>query len=147
MTGVARGGLVERLALMNGCLATVPFRRFVALAAAAGFEAVSCWPNVWRHARRKDGLDLAGMRMLLQDNGLVLTDCDGCREWVGSALGTAATAIDADRHEMFEVCSALGGTTITAVHDTGDGLDLDRDAAALARLCDDAAEHGLRVAL
>ncbi|WP_433602308.1 sugar phosphate isomerase/epimerase family protein [Nocardia sp. CA-135953] len=125
----------------------MPFRRFVTIAAAAGFEAVSCWPNVWRHARRKDGLDLVGMRMLLEDNGLVLTDCDGCREWVGGTLGSGATAIDADRHELFEVCSALGGTTIAAVHDTSDRLDLDRDAAAFARLCDDAAEHGLRVAL
>ncbi|MBY8862867.1 sugar phosphate isomerase/epimerase [Nocardia sp. CA2R105] len=117
------------------------------MAAAAGFDAVSCWPNVWRHARLRDGLALADMRMILEDNGLVLTDCDGCREWVGNRLGSGATVIEADRHELFEVCSALGGTTITAVHDTEDGVDLDRDAGAFAQLCDDAAEYGLRVAL
>lgn len=139
--------LVERLTLMNGCVHRLPFREMVGVAATAGFDAVSCWPNVWRHALRKGGLDLTGMRSLLDDHGVVLTDCDYCTDWVPAAPSAETPGVAAGRHELFEVCSALGGSTVTAVHDVAGGLVLDRDAEGFAGLCDDAAEHGLRVAL
>jgi sugar phosphate isomerase/epimerase len=49
--------------------------------------------------------------------------------------------------EAFEVARALGARTLDTAHAVGGELDLVRDAAAFAQLCDDAAEHGLRVAL
>lgn len=139
-------GFGERLTLMNGCVPTIPFREFVGLAARTGYQSISLWPNVWRHACRREGLGLADLRSMLTDHDLTLTDVEICREWTGRAPGPSGGP-QADREELFKVCVALGGTTITAVHDTADGVVLDRDATAFAQLCDDAADHGIRVAL
>ena len=112
---------------------------------------MSIWPNIWRHAQVKDGLSLADMRVMLDDNGLVLTDVDGFRDW------TPPPRIGPDRfgpirggpsrQECFDVCAALGGTTIVVVHFSDPPIQFDRDIAAFAQLCDDAAAYGLRVAL
>jgi sugar phosphate isomerase/epimerase len=141
--------LVDRLTFMNGCMVRVPFRDLVPAVAAAGFEALTIWPNVWRHALGRDGFDLAGMKALLDDHGVVLTDVEVSRDWVPRSGddATGPTGMAGERQEFFAVCSALGGSTVVAVHDAPSGLVLDRDAEAFAGLCDDAAEHGLRVAL
>jgi sugar phosphate isomerase/epimerase len=136
---------------MAGCLARTPFRVQVAAAAAAGFDSITTWPNIWRHALRRDSLTLGGMRAMLDERGLRLTDVDGCSDWV--PVPSAPDRLSGPmrqrvpREELFEVCAALGGTTVVAVHLTDAGLDLGRDTEGFARLCDDAADHGLRVAL
>jgi len=136
---------------MAGCLARTPFRVQAAAAAAVGFASITIWPNIWRHARRRDSLTLAGMRAILDDRGLTLTDADGCSDWVpvpsepGRTPGPMRRRVP--REEFFEVCVALGGTTVVAVHLTDAGLDLGRDTEGFAVLCDEAACHGLRVAL
>jgi len=136
---------------MAGCLARTPFRAQVPAAAAAGFDSITIWPNIWRHARRRDALTLSDMRAILDDAGLVLTDVDACFDWVpaaaaeGSLRGPMRRRIP--RAEFFEVCVALGGSTVVAVHLTDAGLELGRDTEGFAALCDEAAEHGLRVAL
>lgn len=143
--------LANPLTFMAGCLARTPFRQQVEAAAQAGFGALTLWPNTWRHALRKDGLSLAGMRDMLRDHGLRLTDADACRDWVpdfadpGKVFGPIRTLVP--RHDFFEVINALGGTGVVAVHITDAPLHWDRDVAAFARLCDDAGAHGLRVSL
>ncbi len=143
--------IAERMTFMSGSLARTPFRHQVAAAAAAGFDSVTIWPNVWRHAQRRDGLSLADMRAMLDHHGLVLTDADPCMDWVPPASSADAVRgplrTRTPRAEFFEVCAALGGTTIVATHMTDAPLEADRDIEAFARLCDDAGEHGLRIAL
>jgi sugar phosphate isomerase/epimerase len=140
-----------RVTFMAGSLARTPFRTQVAAAAAAGFDSITIWPNIWRHAQRRDSLALADMRALLDDAGLTLTDADACFDWVPPAttpegvLGPMRRRVA--RQEFFEVTTALGGSTVVATHLTDAGLIFDRDTAGFAALCDDAAEHGLRVAL
>jgi sugar phosphate isomerase/epimerase len=134
------------ITFMAGCMPRVPLREQVAVVAQAGFEAVSCWPNIWRHALRKDGLTLSDMRSLLDDHGLRLTVCEACQDWVPGPTA-AVPGGAAGREEMFEVCAALGGTAVTAVHPDPAALVFDRDVEGFAQLCDDAAEHGLHVAL
>lgn len=137
-----------RLTFMAGCLARTPFPEQVAVAAGAGFDSITCWPNVWRHAERKLGMGLGEMRAVLDDHGLALTDVDGCNDWVPDRGSIpAGPTMRCDRQEYFEVCELLGGSTLVAVHRAGVAVDLGRDVPAFARLCDDAAEHGLRVAL
>jgi sugar phosphate isomerase/epimerase len=139
------------LTFMAGCLPRTPFRTQVVAASAAGFDSITIWPNIWRHARRRDSLTLAGMRAMLDDAGLKLTDVDACFDWVPNAStpgvlhGPMRRRIP--RQEFFEVAVALGGTTVVAVHLTDAGLVPDRDLEGFAALCDDAAGHGLRVAL
>lgn len=144
-------GLVGQFTFFAGCLARTPFRDQVRAASAAGFDSISIWPNIWRHAMRRDGLSLADMRAMLDDHGLRLTDVDAYRDWApppsagGAALGPIRNGIPLD--ECLDVCAALGGTTIVAVHLTDAALDLGRDTEAFARLCDRAAGYGIRVGL
>jgi len=142
---------VKPLTFYAGSLPRTPFAELVPAAAAAGFGAITLWPNVWRHALTKGGFTLATMRTLLQDHGLVLTDVDACRDWI-PAPTTDATGLGPQRSliprsEFFDVCIALGGTTVIAVHVSDAALVLERETESFARLCDDAARHGLRVAL
>lgn len=143
--------IAKQLTFLAGCLPRTPFRTQVEAAAQAGFDSISIWPNVWRHATNKDGLTLADMRALLRDNGLALTDGDACRDWAplpsrdSAAFGPMRSNIP--RREFFEVISALGGTTVAAVHLTDAALDLDRDCESFSELCNDASEYGLRIAL
>lgn len=137
------------LTLMAGSMPLTPFRDQVAAAAAAGFKAVTLWPNVWRHAQKKDGLSLAGMRAQLDDHGLVATDVDSLMDWAAPAGHGAIGRLPAgtSRWEAFDVATALGARTVIAVHTIGGELVPERDVEAFARLCDDAAERGLRVAV
>ena len=143
--------MVSQVTFMAGCLARTPFGVQVPAVSAAGFDSITIWPNIWRHARRRDALTLADMRAMLGDAGLVLTDVDACFDWVPAPQAGASVRGPmrrrVPREEFFEVCTALGGTTVVAVHLTDAGLDLGRDVEGFAALCDDAAEHGLRVAL
>lgn len=138
-----------RPTFMAGCLARTPFRELVPAAASAGFASLTIWPNIWRHALHRDSLTLAGMRAMLGDAGLTLTDVDACFDWVppSPAPGPGPMRRRVAREEFFDVCVALGGTTVVAVHQTDAGLDIHRDVAGFAALCDDAAARGLRVAL
>jgi sugar phosphate isomerase/epimerase len=140
---------VDLVTLMAGSLPRTPFRDQVVAAAGAGFKALTCWPNVWRHAQRKDGLTLAAMRTLLDDHGLVLTDVDSVSDWATSGGDVAGGRLPsgASRWEAFDVAAGLGATTVVAVHAVGAALLPDPDVEAFVRLCDDAAERGLRVAL
>ena len=143
--------LAERGTFMNGCLPTVPFRALVDAVRHAGFDSLSLWPNVWRHALAREGLSLAEMRAMLDDQGLRVTDLDGCRDWLppddpGARL-RSPTSRRIPRGEYAEVGRALGATTVVAVPVSTRPLDHNREADALAQLCVDFAEHGLRVAL
>jgi len=143
--------IVQHLTFMAGSLARTPFPDQVRAAAQAGFEAITIWPNIWRHARDKLGLSFADMRAMIRDHGLTLTDTDALREWVppprahSAAFGPIKGGIS--REDFFAASVALGATTVIAVHITDVPLNLDRDTEGFARLCDDAAKHGLRIAL
>ncbi len=135
------------ITFMAGSLARTSFRQQVTATASAGFQAITCWPNIWRHATRKDGLDLRGMRQLLDDAGLRLTDVDACQDWAVAPVIDSPLPAPAPRTEFFEVCNALGGTTIVAAHPPGSGTVSEADIEGFASLCDDADTEGLRVAL
>jgi sugar phosphate isomerase/epimerase len=140
--------IVKQLTFMAGCLARTPFRQQVVAASTAGFDSMTSWPNIWRHAQRRDGLTLAEMRTMLDDHGLVLTDVDGCTDWVpvgeGGPVGPMSKVTP--RQDFFEACAALGGSTVVAVH-PGGAFVRDREVDGFATLCDDAAAFELRVAL
>ncbi len=142
--------IVSRSTFMAGSLPRTPFTRVVKAAAEAGYDSITIWPNVWRHAQRHEGLTLPAMRRVLEDHGLVLTDVDAYRGWVPAPAGATShigpMKKEVSRSEFFDVCAALGGNTMIAVHMAGVPVDLDRDIPAFAQLCDDAAKYGIRVA-
>ena len=131
---------------MAGSLARTPFREQVAAAATAGFGGITCWPNIWRHAQRRDQLTVADMRRMLDDAGLVPTDVDACSDWAAPAAVDVPLP-SAPRAEFFDVGARLGATTVVATHTIGAESVTEREVAGFAELCDAAAEHGLRIAL
>src|SRR5262249_55827502 len=83
------------------------------------------------------------------DHGLVITEVEAVGDW----LAPEADDVDArvrsvvyPAEELLDITAELGAATVTAVH-PGPPRPLDESAAAFARLCDAAAERGLRVAL
>lgn len=137
------------LTLMGGCLGRKTFREQVEAARIAGFQAVSLWPNVWRYALRKEGLSLRDMRKLLDDNGIALTDIEGCRDWARRSQGDAgiSTKHGFSRDDYLEACAELGARNVGAVYLKDAPFDLPRLGDAFAALCEDAAAYGLGVAL
>jgi len=133
------------LTLMAASLPRTPLRELIPSAAAAGFDALTLWPNAWRHAIRRDGLSLTDLRGLLDEHGIAVTDVESVDDWRPATSGAGFPSTG--RAEALEVAVALGARTLTTAHAAGGELVLDRDAMAFAALCDDAAEHGLRVAL
>jgi sugar phosphate isomerase/epimerase len=144
-------GLIGKRTFMAGCLARTPFRQQVAAAASAGFEAITIWPNIWRHAMTKDRLSLSDMRATLDDYGLVLRDADAYRDWgpprtsESGVLGPMKRGFPLD--ECLDTLAALGGRTLVAVHLTDAPLNMDRDVAEFAQICDRAADRGLQVGI
>lgn len=136
--------LASELCFCAGSLPTRPFAELVQGAAKAGFDSMTLWPNIWRHALKKGGFTLASMKRCLDDHGVRLSGVEHLASWVpGSVAEPKAPA----REELFEVCAALGGRIVSASHNPPATVERARDAGAFARLCDAAAAHGLSIAL
>jgi sugar phosphate isomerase/epimerase len=137
--------------LFAGCLPATGFRDYVDAASTAGFDAISIWPLVYRRAQSREGLDPPTMRRLVEDAGLRVTDVDACGDWLPPA--TSSDDLPPmfrsiwSRFDFFDAAEAMGAGTVVAAALTPDVPTHDAAVAGFARLCDDAAERGLRVAL
>ena len=141
---------VTELTLYAGCMPGRPFRDYVHAAAGAGFTAITMWPNIWFRAQRREGLTPREMKLLADDHGVRITDLDPLGDWLPTpSAGTAPGPMrnEMTRHDYFEFAAALGASTIIAVDLVGAPVDVDAAAAGFASLCQDAGQHGLRVAL
>ena len=144
--------VADELVLYAGCLPATPFREYVDAAASAGFDAITIWPLMYQRALSREGLDAATMRRLVEDSGLRIADLDPCGVWLpeppaGDADGPAMFRSRWQRHQFFEAAEALGVSCLTAVELAGVAVEHEVAVAGFAALCDDAAEHGLVVAL
>jgi sugar phosphate isomerase/epimerase len=140
----------SELVLFAGSLPATPYRDFVGAAASAGFDAVSLWPLMYRRAQSREGLDPATMRAIADDAGIRVTDLDPCGDWLPADPDAPSEGIfraDWGREQFFEAAAVLGSDTIVAVHLTGGRVEHAAAVDGFGTLCDDAAAHGLRVAL
>ncbi|MDO8361926.1 MAG: sugar phosphate isomerase/epimerase [Actinomycetota bacterium] len=143
--------IADELVLYAGCLPATPFRELVEAASSAGFDAISLWPLMYQRALSREGLDTTTMRRLLDDHGMRIVDLDPCGVW----LPEQPDDVDAptmfrsrwQRQQFFEVAGALGVDCLVAVHLGDSEVPDDIAIGGFAGLCDDAAEHGLAVAL
>jgi sugar phosphate isomerase/epimerase len=138
---------LNELCFYFGCLVRTPFRQVVPAIAAAGFEAMTLWPNVWRHAQKKDGLSLAAMRALLDEHRIRVTELEGFRDWTPQPAHPGPLGAPLPRSEYFEVGAALGANALQASYWTDAPLLPERETESFARLCDDAAKYAMRVGL
>lgn len=135
------------LILANGCLRTDNFVERCAAAAAAGFTQIG-WSGR-EFARLRDSADLPA---IVRDHGLRLTEIETVAGFADPVAGRAddpARARHASRErrqQMFDMADVFGCRHLQAV---GSFVgDLEPDVVdRFAQLCDEAAEHGLLVAL
>jgi sugar phosphate isomerase/epimerase len=136
-----------QLVLPNVSVANLPLAEVIPAASTAGFDGISVLGRSRRRALR-DGLTDADLRAMIHDHGLVVTDVEAAGDWLNVPPTDGPAWMDAvyGWEEFIQIADQLGATTLVAVH-FGAPTSLDEAAEAFARLCDRAAEHGLRVAL
>jgi sugar phosphate isomerase/epimerase len=140
--------------LCSGTLPTaISFRQRVAAAVAGGFTGISLWGRDYQVAR-DEGLGDRDIRLLLADHGLAVGELDPAWWWLpGASDIRIPPEHDQERifhyteQELFAVAVAVGARSINAVDVFGGAWSLDDAAAAYARLCERAGEHGLLVHL
>jgi sugar phosphate isomerase/epimerase len=139
--------ITAQTVLYGGCLATIPFAGIVSAAGVAGFDAVSLWPHMYRHALGRDGLDPQAMRRLLDEAGIVVTELEAYGDWLPDASATFAFRSGWTAAEFFDAACALGADTIAAVHSGAGPVDRAEATDRFAALCEAAAGNGLRISL
>jgi sugar phosphate isomerase/epimerase len=141
------------LVLCSGTLPpATPWSDRLAAANAAGFCGISVWGRDHAAARR-DGLSDTDLRVQVDDHGLAVAEIDPAWWWLPGAAEIGKSLVEVDNldvfrfgePELFAVADALGARSLNAVDVFGGDWTLDDAAAALAGLCDRAAEHGLLV--
>ena len=122
----------------------LPLRERVESAAAAGFRGFGLVYADLVVAERDDGM--AGIRSLLDDNGLVHLELELLTDWW--ADGPRRRRSDEVRRKLLEAAGALGARHVKVAPDvSGEPWDHDRWAAEFAVLAEDARQAGTRVGL
>lgn len=139
----------DELALCCGTLVNVDFRTLVESAAKAGFQSVSMWPTIYYPAIEA-GLSEQDMRLLLDDNGLTISELDPICNWFPAEQSEANLAMPFFKYsddDFFRMADVLGGKTLNAIQAWGPALEQQLLVESLADLCDRAAAHGLAVSV
>jgi len=122
----------------------LPLRERVESAAAAGFRGFGLVYADLVVAERDYGM--AGIRSLLDDNGLVHLELELLTDWW--ADGPRRRRSDEVRRKLLEAAGALGARHVKVAPDvSGEPWDHDRWAAEFAVLAEDACQAGTRVGL
>lgn len=129
-----------RLLLSAGTLPKAGFRQRVEAAGAAGFDAISLFPQQYLHARRKEKLSTASMVAILEEHGVDVDEVDPLLDWFGPGSSGSEQL-------LFEMANALGARSINAAPAFAPRCDLQDLTAAFAAVCERASKHGLRVDL
>jgi sugar phosphate isomerase/epimerase len=122
----------------------LPLRERVEAASAAGFRGFGLVHTDLLAAEREHGM--AGIRSLLQDNGLVHVELELLTDWW--ADGPVRQRSDAVRRKLLSAAEALGARHIKVGSDVADGpWDHDRWVTEFAALAEEARQAGTRVGL
>jgi sugar phosphate isomerase/epimerase len=135
------------LVLANVSVAGIRLAEVVAAAVSGGFDAISVLGRTRRRALR-DGLTDADMRAMIGDHGLRVTDVEAAGDWLSAPPTDGPAWMDPiyGWEDFIDIAHQLGASTLVAVH-FGTPRSLAEAADAFGRLCDRAADQGLRVAL
>jgi sugar phosphate isomerase/epimerase len=137
----------DDLVVTGATLGNPPFAELVTIAAAAGFAGLSLWPEPTYARARAEGVTEETMRARLDDAGIVVHDVDALCAWVGPNDPGGPYLHEAEPHLLFVTAEQLRASYLNVVLVGMPGASLDACAAVFARLCDEAAEHGLHVAI
>jgi sugar phosphate isomerase/epimerase len=133
------------LVITSSTLGHPPWPELVAAAAGAGIRGLSLWPGPDFGRAVDSGMSVAEMRAVLDDGGVVVNDVDAMVQWVGPDDPGPPYFEEPPRPLLYEAAEALGARFANCLLVGPRGTPLDEVAAAFARVCDEAAEHGLAV--
>ena len=127
----------------------VPLLDRLAPARAAGFSAISLMPgDVW--ALEAQGMSAADIAARIADQGLGIREMDCTACWLPSHRNAggddpmAALLHSLTPEKVIAAAAQVGASSVTVVEMMGVTPSLDEAAEAFARLCDLAADHGLK---
>ena len=130
----------SRLLLSAGTLPRAGFIARVDAAQKAGFDAISLFPQQYLRARKKEKLTPADMREILSERNVTLDEVDPLLDWFGPGASRAENL-------LFEIADELGARSVNTPTAFAPAIGLPELTAALARLCERAHSHGLRIDL
>ena len=135
------------LVITSSTLGHPPFAELVAAAADAGIAGLSLWPEPDFGRARTGGTTVAQMRAVLDDRGVIVNDVDAIVEWVGPDDPGPQYFEEPPRDLLYDTADALGARFANVLLIGPKGVAPDDLAGAFARVCDQAAEHGLTTTL
>jgi sugar phosphate isomerase/epimerase len=131
------------LAITASTLGCPPFRELVAAAAGGGFSALSIWPAPVYAAARQAGSSDAELRAMLSDGGVAVNDIDAAVVWVGPDDPGGPYFEEAPLDLVMQAGEALRAAYVNVLLVGPRSGDLREAAAAFARVCKRASEHGM----
>jgi sugar phosphate isomerase/epimerase len=140
----------QALWLWAGTLAHASLAERIEAACAGGFSNLSLFPEDYRRARA-DGLTDSDILAMHEEKGVRLMTLDPYARWLPfdppAAADPRLRILQTEESEFFAIADALQLQTMTAIEPFGHSHPIERLAESFARLCDRAAESGLRVHL
>ena len=129
-----------RLLLSAGTLVKASFVERVAAARAAGFDAISLFPQQYLDCRHKEKHSLGNMRAILDEHAISVDEIDPLLDWYGPGASRSEQLI-------YRIADELGARSIIAAP----AFAADREPETLCddfkRLCERASQKQLRVDL
>jgi sugar phosphate isomerase/epimerase len=122
-----------------------PLEEHMAIAAASGFTAISCWARTYLEARERGRSD-GDLRAMLVDHGLSMADVD-CIAPVAGRGNDGEPFYGATEDDVLRAAAGLGARSVNVVLRHDERWSVELAAEELARISDRAAPHGLLVHL
>lgn len=120
------------------------FDERVAAAARAGFAGIGLYVYEYRRLREEEGRSPADIAAVLDANDMVIADVEVARGWWATEGPEREAAAELERL-AFEMADHFGVRYLQAIGPYDCAFD--QAAEGFARLCDEAAEHGLLVGI
>ena len=130
----------SRLILSAGTLPTTGFRDRVVSAKAAGFDAISLFPQQYLTAIRREKLTVSDMRDILATHEIALDEVDPLLDWFGSGPTPSESL-------MVEMAQAFGARSVNVAAAFVSDKPYEEIVACFAQVCGRVGRHGLRADL
>lgn len=130
----------SRLLLSAGTLPRASFVQRVSAAKAAGFDAISLFPQHYLAAQRKEKLSPADMVQILTDHEMALDEVDPLLDWVRPEASPSEQL-------MLEMADTFGARSVNVAAAFVSDKPFNEIVDHFAATCERIASHGLRVDL
>jgi sugar phosphate isomerase/epimerase len=130
----------SRLILSAGTLLRASFRERVTSAKAAGFDAISLFPQQYLAAIRKEKLTVSDMQEILAEHEIAIDEVDPLLDWFAPGTTPSETL-------MVEMAQAFGARSMNVAAAFVSDRSSQEITDCFARVCERLAQHGLRADL